>query len=253
VRAFWRGDSGRLGALAARLCGSEDLYGHRRGGQPAHSINFITSHDGFTLYDLTAYAEKHNEANGEENRDGEQHNLSCNHGIEGPSDDPAVEAARLQHMKNLLATLLFSRGVPMLTAGDEFARTQQGNNNAYCQDNALSWVDWSLPDRNCELTAFVQRLIALRKKHPPLRRNTFHTPETVQWLGPGGGAPDWEHGKQLAAVIESQLCMLINNHTDPARFELPPGAWQVELCTAPEPATVPREAPPHSITLLSCA
>lgn len=149
-----------------------DLYRHN-GRRPYHSINFVTAHDGFTLRDLVSYNTKHNEANGEDNRDGDEHNNSWNCGVEGPTDDPAIRELRLRQMRNFLATLLLSQGTPMLLAGDERGRTQQGNNNAYCQDNSLSWVDWS-PDPEAEhLLAFTRSMIALRRRHPSLRRRNF--------------------------------------------------------------------------------
>ena len=163
VRRFWRGEPGMISALATRLCGSDDLY-HGRG--PLHSINFITCHDGFTLNDLVSYNHKHNEANGEANRDGNDANMSWNCGVEGPTDDPAVLAIRNRQARNLIATLMVSQGVPMLLGGDEFLRTQQGNNNAWCQDNAISWVDWALADEE-------RRLPPLR---PPVDRSADAPP-----------------------------------------------------------------------------
>jgi len=153
VRRFWRGDQGMVGRFASRICGSSDLY-HGSGKGPDCSINLVTCHDGFTLNDLVSYACKHNEANGEGNRDGLYENFSANYGVEGESSDPAFEAVRLRQMKNLLLTLAISRGVPMLLGGDEFRRSQRGNNNAYCQDNDTSWVDWSLRQQNHEIFQF---------------------------------------------------------------------------------------------------
>ena len=175
-----------ISALATRICGSDDLY-HGRG--PLHSINFITCHDGFTLLDLVSYNQKHNEANGEGNRDGSNDNQSWNCGVEGPTDDPKVLALRRRQARNLMATLLISQGVPMILGGDEFLRTQGGNNNAWCQDNATSWVDWSLAEKNADFLRFVRQLIALRKRHHVLRRRTFfhgggNTPDIV-WHGTG--------------------------------------------------------------------
>ncbi|HZY91128.1 MAG TPA: glycogen debranching protein GlgX, partial [Gemmataceae bacterium] len=167
VRRFWRGDPGLAGALASRLCGSADLY-EASGRRPVHSINFVTCHDGFTLSDLVSYNAKHNEANGEGNKDGADDNWSWNCGAEGPTADPKVLGLRRRQARNLLATLFLSQGVPMLLAGDEFLRTQGGNNNAWCQDNAVSWVDWSLADRNADFLRFVRELVALRKRHPAL-------------------------------------------------------------------------------------
>ncbi len=172
VRRFWRGDSGTLGALATRLAGSSDLY-EAGGRHPYHSINFITSHDGFPVNDLVSYTEKHNEENGEQNRDGDNNNLSANYGVEGPTRRQRIVQIRSRQMRNMLATLLLSQGVPMLLAGDEVRRTQRGNNNAYCQDNAISWFDWTLVETNADLVRFVQALIAFRKSQPTLRHPDF--------------------------------------------------------------------------------
>ena len=158
MRAYWKGDGGLIGEFARRLTGSSDLYG-RSGRLPHASINFITAHDGFTLHDLVSYNDKHNEANLEDNRDGNNHNLSWNCGVEGPTDDPAINALRGRQKRNLLATLLLSQGVPMLLAGDEIGRTQGGNNNAYCQDNATSWLDWNVDADRSRLLDFVRRLV----------------------------------------------------------------------------------------------
>ncbi len=171
VRRFWRGESEMVPALATRLCGSEDLYGGRG---PLHSLNFITCHDGFTLADLVSYNEKHNEANGEGNRDGSDANWSWNCGAEGPTTDPQVQALRNRQARNLIATLLVSQGVPMLLGGDEFLRTQLGNNNAWCQDNAVSWVNWTCADEHADFLRFVRDMIALRKRHPALRPADVH-------------------------------------------------------------------------------
>ena len=172
VRRFWIKDKGMLGSLATRLTGSADLY-LRKNQTPQKSINFITCHDGFTLQDLVSFVEKHNEDNAEENRDGDNHNISCNYGKEGLRVGPKIKAMRLKHQKNLLTTLFLSQGVPMLLGGDEFGRTQQGNNNAYCQDSIISWFDWSLLKKNNDLHAFTKQLITFRKQHPCLRRKTF--------------------------------------------------------------------------------
>src|SRR5712692_5573502 len=172
VRRFWKGDGGLVGGLAYRLTGSSDLYGWS-GRRPYASLNFITAHDGFTLADLVSYNEKHNQANGEENHDGHNHNLSWNCEVEGPTDDPAVLALRARQRRNLLATLLLSQGVPMLQAGDEIGRTQQGNNNAYCQDNEISWIDWTLNRPRQELLEFTRLLTRLFHRHPVLRRRKF--------------------------------------------------------------------------------
>ena len=172
VRRFWRGEPGLAGLLATRFCGSADLY-QTTGRRPAHSINFITCHDGFTLWDLVSYDAKHNAANGEDNRDGLNENYSWNCGVEGPTHDPEILAVRGRQARNLMATLLLSQGVPMLLAGDEFLRTQGGNNNAWCQDNEVSWVDWGLAETHADFLRFTQLLIALRQRHPALRRRHF--------------------------------------------------------------------------------
>ena len=172
VRKYWKGDSGQVGELAYRLTGSSDLY-ESGGRRPYASINFITAHDGFTLHDLVSYNEKHNEANGEDNRDGHNDNLSWNCGVEGAADDPGVLALRERQKRNFLSTLILSQGVPMLLSGDELGRTQRGNNNAYCQDNETSWVDWNLSEPRQELLEFTRYLIQLFHKHPVLRRRKF--------------------------------------------------------------------------------
>ncbi len=172
VRRFWRGDAGFAAALASRICGSADLY-ETSGRLPRHSINFITCHDGFTLYDLVSYNTKHNWANGEDNRDGSDANYSWNCGVEGETDDPEVLRLRLRQAKNFMTTLMISQGVPMILAGDEFLRTQKGNNNAWCQDNEISWVNWELAEKNKDFLRFVRELIGLRKRHPALRRRRF--------------------------------------------------------------------------------
>jgi glycogen operon protein len=243
VRRFWRGDPGMTGAFATRLAGSSDLYEHG-GESPLNSVNFITSHDGFTLNDLVSYARKHNDANGEDNRDGLDENYSDNNGAEGPTDDPRIEAMRLRQIKNQLVTLLISRGVPMLLGGDEFRRTQAGNNNAYCQDNAVSWYDWLLAERNADLVHFVQRLIALRKAHPVLRAKTFYTDREVTWFGPAGHEPDWQGpDNRLGCLVQGSdaaLCMLFNAAPARCRFVMPtpPGsAWQVVVDTSKDDAT----------------
>jgi glycogen operon protein len=172
VRRFWRGEMGLAGNLATRLCGSSDLY-QATNRAPHHSINFLTCHDGFTLWDLVSYNQKHNEANGEGNLDGSNDNYSWNCGIEGPTKDPQILDMRRRQAKNLLTTLLLSQGVPMLMAGDEFLRSQNGNNNAWCQDNEVSWIDWSLAEHNADFLRFARMLIALRRRHSALRRRTF--------------------------------------------------------------------------------
>ncbi|MGM8932125.1 glycogen debranching protein GlgX [Salinicola halophyticus] len=182
MRAFWRGDEGKLPAFANRLTASADLFNHR-GRKAFSSINFITAHDGFTLRDLVSYNDKHNEANGEDNQDGSDDNISWNHGVEGETDDAEIQELRMRQMRNLLATLMLSQGTPMLLAGDEFGRTQGGNNNAYCQDSEIGWVDWDLSDEGRELLAFTQRLIRLRRQYPILERGRFMTGDLIEELG----------------------------------------------------------------------
>jgi isoamylase len=208
VRRVWRGDSGMLGALATRLSGSSDLY--QSGGRPPYcSINFVTSHDGFTMNDMVSYNHKHNLANGEDNRDGDNNNHSFNYGVEGPTDRKPIDGLRLRQIKNMMTTLLLSQGVPMLVAGDEFRRTQQGNNNAYCQDNEISWIDWKLTETNAELLRFTQALIAFRKSQPTLRRESYLTGKSaspdqlpdVSWYGPLGTAVDWHQSQQMTCLL----------------------------------------------------
>jgi len=199
VRRFWRGDAAQTGHLATRLAGSSDLYAEH-GRQPCHSINFVTSHDGFTLADLVSYREKHNEANGEGNRDGDNNSFSENYGVEGPTRRPDIEAVRDRQIRNMLATLLLSQGVPMLLAGDEARRTQHGNNNAWCQDNDVSWIDWTLIESNASLVRFVRELIRFRRGNPTLRRRSFLVGGTsrdgglpdVEWFGTDGQPIDWQ-------------------------------------------------------------
>ncbi len=198
VRRYWRGDFAQTGHLATRLAGSSDLYGDD-GRQPCHSINFVTSHDGFTLSDLVSYREKHNEANGEGNRDGDNNNFSENYGVEGPTKRPEIDEVRSRQVRNMLATLLFSQGVPMILAGDECRRTQQGNNNAWCQDNDVSWFDWSLVEKHADLGRFMRELIRFRIGNPTLRRRSFLEGGTstatvlsdVEWFSPDGVHIDW--------------------------------------------------------------
>ncbi|HMF13774.1 MAG TPA: glycogen debranching enzyme, partial [Gemmataceae bacterium] len=205
-------DPGTAGLLATRLCGSADLY-ESSGRRPRHSINFVTCHDGFTLADLVSYNRKHNEANGEGNRDGLDENFSWNCGVEGPSHDPIICSLRRRQAKNFMATLLLSQGVPMLLAGDEFMRTQGGNNNAWCQDNETSWVDWTLADKNADFLRFVRLMIALRKSHPALRRHAFFrgagprkslAPDII-WHGIEPNKPDFTaQSRSLALAIDGR-------------------------------------------------
>jgi glycogen operon protein len=193
VRRFVRGDAGLAGVIASRIAGSSDLYAHD-GRSPSASINFITCHDGFTLADLVSFDAKHNEANGEDNRDGTNNNLSWNCGSEGPTTDAAILALRRRQARNFLAILMLSRGVPMLTAGDEVLRTQAGNNNAYCQDNELSWFDWTRLESQREMLEFTRGVISLRRRHPSLTTDRFFHGRLV----PARGIPDIEwHGRRL--------------------------------------------------------
>jgi isoamylase len=193
VRSYWKGDGWQIGELAYRITGSSDLYA-RSGRRPYASINFVTAHDGFTLHDLVSYNDKHNEANGEENRDGTNNNRSWNCGEEGPTDDPAINALRAQQKRNFLATLLLSQGVPMLLAGDAIGHTQRGNNNAYCQDNEIGWIDWDESNSHQEMVALVRQVIALRRSHPVFRRRNFFLGRAIKgagvkdilWLRPDG-------------------------------------------------------------------
>ncbi len=261
VRDFWRSHSVGLGEFATRFAGSSDLYGRSR-RRPTASVNLITVHDGFTLHDLVSYNGKHNEANGESNRDGTDDNRSWNCGAEGPTDDPGVLALRARQSRAMLATLFLSAGIPMLLGGDEFGRTQQGNNNAYCQDNEISWFDWSRADPG--LLAFTRRLIALRNEHPVLRRRRFLTGADrsgLDWFTPAGTAmtdADWADGSALAIAIyldgsdtpdrardgtpltDDDFLVLVNAWWEPLAFTIPvcrasqpgPGqAWQAELDT----------------------
>jgi len=210
IRRFVRGDPGLVSEVATRLSGSSDLYQHQ-GRLPINSVNFVTCHDGFTLHDLVSYNEKHNEANGEGNRDGMNENLSWNCGEEGETDDPSVQALRERQARNFLAILLLSHGVPMLLAGDEVLRTQRGNNNAYCQDNELSWFDWSLLEKNKDMLRFVSHMIAFRRRHPCLMRTHFlrgiaeevRSLPDVTWHGLALGQPLW--GDPSARVLAYTL------------------------------------------------
>ncbi|GIE30765.1 glycogen debranching enzyme [Actinoplanes italicus] len=236
VRRFVRGDPGLLGEVAGCLGGSAGLY-QARSHRPSNGVNFVTCHDGFTLADLVAYDHKHNEANGEGNRDGNDDNLSWNCGHEGDTTDPGIQALRTRQMKNFATLLLLSRGVPMITAGDEVARSQQGNNNAYCQDNPIGWFDWSLPAQNAGLLRFWTGLIALRRRHRALRLDEFWTglPDErgvpdVAWHGTELGAPDWNdpQGRAFGCTIagldgEPDLHLMMNMHDQPLEFRLAPG------------------------------
>jgi isoamylase len=246
VRDFWRGEASAA-SLAPRLYGSADLFDHL-GRKPYASVNFVTAHDGFTLNDLVSHNERHNEANGEDNRDGQDHNRSWNCGAEGPTDDEAVNTLRRRQMRNLLATLLLSQGTPMLLAGDEFARTQKGNNNAYCQDNELSWVDWSLASENYDQVNFVRTLTHLRAKYPILRRSRFLSAamnesiglKEITWINAGGAemeAEQWSDANMRCfgmlldgraqptglkqRGVDATLLLILNSHHDVVNFTLP--------------------------------
>jgi glycogen operon protein len=209
VRRFWKGDAYKLSSFATRLAGSSDLY-QSSGRRPYHSINFVTSHDGFTLNDLVTYEQKHNDENGEQNRDGDNQNNSTNYGVEGPTQHPRINEIRSRQVRNMLATLLLSQGVPMVLMGDECRRTQRGNNNAYCQDTTTSWFDWSLVEKNQDLLRFVQSLIAFRKSQPSVRHSSFLTGQSfvagqlpdVSWFNVSGTAVDW------TANEHSLVCLL---------------------------------------------
>ncbi|WP_409426195.1 glycogen debranching protein GlgX [Mycobacterium sp. SMC-11] len=217
VRDYWRGEPETLGEFASRLTGSSDLY-EATGRRPSASINFVTCHDGFTLADLVSYNEKHNEANGEDNRDGESHNRSWNCGVEGPTDDPAILALRAHQVRNIMATLLISQGTPMILHGDEMGRSQRGNNNVYCQDSELSWMDWTLAERNADQLAFTRAMTALRAAHPVFRRRRFFEGRPIcggdevrdiAWLTPAGDEmtqQDWgsEFGRCVMVFLNGE-------------------------------------------------
>ena len=249
MRSFWRGDEGFIGEVAYRLTGSPDLYQHD-GRRPDASVNFITSHDGYTLNDLVSYNDKHNEANGDENRDGDNHNRSWNCGVEGPTDDPKIDILRRQQRRNFLTMLFLSQGVPMLLGGDEFGRTQQGNNNAYCQDNEISWLNWERNEKQNRLLEFTRKLAQLRREHAVFRRPKFFQGRRVRggeikdvmWFNPGGNEmsdEEWSspfvrclgmlisgdavdlldaHGE---SVRDDTFLLLINAHHEPISFLLP--------------------------------
>jgi glycogen operon protein len=262
MRAYWKGDGGLIGEFARRLTGSSDLYG-RSGRRPFASINFVTAHDGFTLHDLVSYNEKHNEANGEDNRDGHNENLSWNCGVEGPTDDPEIRRLRERQKRNFLATLLLSQGVPMLLAGDERGQSQQGNNNAYCQDNPASWIDWGAAPERDSLAEFTRLLIALRRSHRIFRRRDFfagrelHGREAkdIHWLKPDGAEmtdDEWDHAhaRSLAVLLtggdlgeldrfgmparDDDFLILFNAHQAPVEFRIPAlgaGPWHAVFDT----------------------
>jgi isoamylase len=251
LRRFVKGDAGMIGSVASRLGGSADFY-EKQGQRPINSINFVSCHDGFTLNDLVSYNEKHNEANGEDNRDGFAENLSWNCGVEGESADPEIEALRERQIRNFAVLLLLARGVPMFGAGDEIRRTQRGNNNAYCQDNETSWFDWSLVEKHRDLLRFWKGLIAFRKRHATLHRGSFYTgasgarglPDIV-WHGVKLNQPGWKdpNARVLACTLAGEgddpdLHIMLNMYWEPLDFELPVGAgrnWGKAIDTFQKP------------------
>jgi isoamylase len=283
VRDFWRGEPATLGEFASRITGSSDLY-KEDGRRPIASINFVTAHDGFTLRDLVSYNEKHNEANGEDNNDGESHNRSWNCGAEGPTDDPVINALRSQQQRNFLTTLLLSQGVPMLLHGDELGRTQGGNNNGYCQDNETSWVHWDLGDEAKDLLAFTQRLVELRRQHPVFRRRRFfagsaaHGGESevgdIGWFQPDGQHMDeqaWDNNRASGMtvflngaairepdargnpVLDDSFLVLFNGSPDPLPFVLPDDSygesWTAEIDTAASVVDTTTHQPGSTMTV----
>jgi glycogen operon protein len=255
VRDFWRGRPSTLPEFASRLTGSSDLY-ETSSRRPVASINFVTCHDGFTLADLVSYNTKHNEGNGEDNRDGTDDNRSWNCGVEGPAEDPRVLELRARQQRNFLVTLFCSQGVPMMCAGDEIGRTQGGNNNAYCQDNEVSWVDWSRASGERDLLAFTERLARLRREHPVFRRRRFFLSGDIQWLTPAGAEmtePDWQAGyaKSVAVLLDgtaisepdprgdpvtdNRFLLLFNAGAEPITFTLTEpklgGEWEIVVDT----------------------
>jgi len=242
ARRAWLHGPEHAPELATRLTGSSDLF---RSG-PLRSVNFVTSHDGFTLLDAVSYARRHNESNGENGRDGHAHEVSANHGVEGPSDDPDVRAARDRARRNLAATTLLAHGVPMLAAGDEFGRTQHGNNNAYCHDDELTWIDWDNVGRDAAFHRFVRGLIRLRRETPALQRTTFlEGSDDVDWFGCEGEPVDWHHAPGAFGYRLTNLVVLINLTAEPVVFHPTPGRWSLRVDTA---ATAPddfRDPPPR--------
>ncbi|HEY5249835.1 MAG TPA: glycogen debranching protein GlgX, partial [Dermatophilaceae bacterium] len=276
VRDFWRGEAASLGEFASRITGSSDLYEHSA-RRPIASINFVVAHDGFTLRDLVSYENKHNDANREGGRDGESSNRSWNCGIEGETDDAAVNALRGQQQRNFLTTLLLSQGVPMIAHGDEIGRTQGGNNNVYCQDNEIAWVDWKRAEKEGNLLAFTSAVVALRQEHAVFRRRRFFAGDAahggqsalgdIEWFSSDGtemDEKDWvsgyartlmvflngeaipepdTHGQR---ILDSNFLLLFNTHSDPVTFTLPPAeygaGWRVQLdTTVADPTTVSKQ------------
>jgi isoamylase len=289
IRHLWKGDPGHVPDAASRLSGSADIYQWTQRAAYA-SVNFVTAHDGFTLADLVSYEQKHNEANGENNQDGHNDNISRNWGVEGPTDDPHIKGMRMQAVRNFLATLAFSQGVPMLLHGDEFGRTQRGNNNAYCQDNEISWVDWNLSDDQKELLAFTRKVFAIRHLNPVLRRRTFFRGKVIDksgvkdltWLRPDGQEmqqDDWQRteGHTLGMLVHGDatdetddrghlihgetMLLLVNASPDETEFVLPAlpaadrrtGMWMVLVDTAHKDTRMAESAckvAPYSLMLL---
>jgi glycogen operon protein len=270
VRDYWRGRPSTLPEFASRLTGSSDLY-ETSGRRPVASINFVTCHDGFPLADLVSYNAKHNEANGEDNRDGTDDNRSWNCGVEGPAEDPGIMELRARQQRNFLVTLFCSQGVPMMSAGDEIGRTQGGNNNAYCQDNEVSWVDWSRAAAERDLLAFTERLARLRREHPVFRRRRFFLPGDIQWLTPSGTEmtePDWQAGyaKSVAVLLDgtaisepdprgdpvtdNKFLLLFNAGAEPIDFTLPEprlgGEWEIMIDTTYPEGLGPADTEPKS-------
>ena len=280
IRQFWKGDEGQISDLACRLSGSADIYLWTQRSAYA-SVNFMTCHDGFTLHDLVSYEQKHNEANGEDNNDGSNDNLSRNWGAEGPTDDPTILDARYRAMRNFIATLALSQGVPMISHGDEFARSQQGNNNSYCQDNEISWVDWSLDDRRRGLLEFTRNVFKIRAENPVLRRRTFFRGEVIEhsgvkdltWLRADGAEmthEDWERrdAHALGMMINGDatdetdekeepikgdtMLLLVNASEADVDFTMPAGGWATVIDTddRPDPAGEHYKLTPFSLVLL---
>jgi len=273
LRSYWKGDHGMVGDLAYRITGSSDLYAHS-GRRPYASVNFITAHDGFTLQDLVSFNEKHNEANGEDNRDGNNNNLSWNCGVEGPTDNPDIQALRAKQKRNFMATLLLSQGVPMIRSGDEVGQTQLGNNNAYCQDNPTSWLSWTLKPEDRDFLTFVERVIALRKRHPVFRRRRFFQGRPIKganvkdvlWLNPHGTEitdQEWndaalqclgmvlsgqgldETDRRGRKISDDNFLVLLNAHHDDVPFSLPTyhsnARWMAWMDTSKDAGLMPSE------------
>jgi glycogen operon protein len=283
VRDYWKGEAS-ASAVAERLCASAEVFNHY-GRRPWACVNFVTAHDGFTLNDLVTYNEKHNHANGEDNRDGSNDNRSWNCGAEGPTEDPEINLLRNRQIRNLMATLLLSQGTPMLLAGDEFARTQRGNNNAYCQDNEISWLDWDLAQKNAPLVRFVQTLTSLRAKYPILRRNRFLTGQydeeldikDLTWINASGAemtGEEWGDSQMKCFGMlmdgrarptgvrqrgtEAAMLLVLNSHHGFVNFTLPDyadgSAWSLLIDTnigEPAPAYEGKSGDVYGVTARS--